>query len=95
MNFKITITERGKTVSYKGTVIRTPTEIIANKNDSDLVISKLRQLGITQFTIEEYIPEKKVPVQKEQYTNEPIEPIIDELEETTPITLLKKLSSEY
>jgi transcriptional/translational regulatory protein YebC/TACO1 len=73
----------------------TITEVIANKNDSDLVISKLRQLGITQFTIEEYIPEKKVPVQKEQYTNEQIEPIIDELEETMPITLLKKLSSEY
>ena len=94
MKFKITITERGKTISHRGTTVRTPTEIILNKQETEFVVSQLRQLGITQFVCEEYVPEKKIPVQKEQCINEKIEPIVEELTEESPITLLRKLARE-
>jgi hypothetical protein len=94
MNFKITITERGKTISHRGTSVRTPTEIILNKQETELVISQLRQLGITQFVCEEYVPEKKISVQKEHLRNEKIEPIVEELTEDSPITLLRQLAKE-
>ena len=93
MNFKITITERGKTIKHRGTSVRTPTEIILNKHEADFVILQLRQLGITQYVCEEYVPEKKTPVQRE-HSNEKIEPIVEELTEETPSTLLRQLARE-
>jgi hypothetical protein len=94
MNFKIMITERGKVISHKGTSVRTPTEIILNKQETEFIISQLRQLGITQYVCEEYVPEKKMPVQKKQHNNEKIGPIVEELTEESPVTLLRQLARE-
>jgi len=94
MNFKIKITEKGKTISYRGTAVRTPTEIILNKQETELLLSQLRQLSIKQFVLEEYTPEKKAVISKEQPIKEKVEPVIQELAETLPPTFLEKLASE-
>jgi hypothetical protein len=94
MNFKIKITEKGKTINYRGTPVRTPTEVILNEQETELLLSQLRQLSIGQFTIEKYIPEKKAVVLKEQPNNEKVEPTVEELADPLPPTLLEKLASE-
>ena len=99
MQYKISITERGKTINYRGAAIRTPVVIILSENERNLIVSQMRQLNIGKFLVEPYEPEKKIN-QKEIYIQSPksdsvTEPIVVELENTSITTLKKLAKSEY
>lgn len=93
MNYKLTITEKGKTINCKGYVVRTPAEIILSESDLQLVLSQLKQLGIIQYSCETYVPTKKTNFssKKNQPEAEP-EKLSEKIVDDKPKSLLQKLA---
>jgi hypothetical protein len=93
MNYKLTISERGKIISFNGRAIRTPVEMILSESQMQLVLSQMKQLEIIQYTCEAFSPKEKnafsvkksqPEVQKDQNKEKP--------SEIKPKSLLQKLA---
>lgn len=86
---KLIIEQPGLFIEFPGVSVRTPAEIDISRINIDLIISRLRGLGVTQYRIESDVnkkKEQKKPEQKELIK----EKVIKEVDESSINEVLKK-----
>lgn len=93
MNYKLSISERGKVISFNGRTIRTPVEMVLSESQMQLVLSQMKQLGIVQYTCEAYSQtEKKAFSVKSSQPEVQKDKHIEKSLEVKPKSLLQKLA---